>query len=400
MKLAGSISPISTNSWRLQLSWGILIFFVIMSFLAPLLSNENPIYISTKEKSYWPIVSGVNWQKICSAQACETVNTIVPFSATTIDVSSIYAPPRTNRASAEGGTHLLGTDALGRDVLAALIYGTRTAVWVSMMAAGIAFIIGLLYGLIVGYYGDDRMKYSTKHLALIIVLGLVSIMIFLFINSAYAALLISTATAVISYILLSVGFISTWIWILRHSSRGASRHLALDSIGMRIVDAIKALPALFIVLYALQVRESITMWYLIAVIAFLLWPTFARHGRAEVLRLRRSPSVQSAQLTGRSDSWIWIHEILPFMVRPLLVSLAFSMASAVLLEATLSFLGLGLAADHVSWGTLIDAARARPDAWWLLVFPGLCMLALVWSLQHLGRHWESRLRNQQSMRSL
>ena len=398
MRFEGNISPIVESKLWTKVAWGIILFFVVLSFIAPFLSNENPIYIHDGKKAYWPIITHTNWQKICSDNSCKRLNTLIPFSPGTIDATAIYSPPLTRNKS-DDRMHVLGTDQLGRDVLSALIWGSRTAVWVSMLAAGLAFFIGLLYGLLMGYYGNDSIRCSNTQLIGLLMIGMLGGMILLFINYAYLSSQISRFWLVMALLFtLLLAFMSMRMVAYKTPST-QSRSVSVDSIGMRLVDTVKALPPLFVVLFALQWQEASGIFYMVCLIAFLLWAGFARHSRAEVFRLRQNPSIKSALLGGRSDFWIWRYELLPYIIRPLLVILAFSMASAILLEATLSFLGLGLPAEHVSWGTLIDTARSRSSAWWLLFFPGLCMLSLIWSLQHLGRKVEEGLRNRQSLSS-
>jgi peptide/nickel transport system permease protein len=388
-----------SKSW-LKVAISIIAFFVLLSFFAPWISNENPIYIHDGSKSYWPMFSGVNWQKICNAKPCTKQLTLIPFSAKTIDVEALRKPP-TLTGRQGNSPHVLGTDGLGRDVLAALIHGSRTAIWISALAAGLAFVFGLFYGLIMGYYGQDRVRMTLGQILLFIVVTALVVFLMLSTQNLGAAMLLPSAVIVSLLVLLLLLYI-VLIRYAHHlgSKLGQPYDIDVDSVGMRLVDMVKALPPLFIVLFALQIIGNSSIWYLILLIAYLLWASFARHSRAEVLRLRDKPSVQNALLTGRSDLWIWRYELIPFLIRPLLVTLAFSMASAVLLEATLSFLGLGLPADHVSWGTLINAARFHQDSWWLLVFPGLCMLLLIWSLQYLGKSLEERLRFSQSLKSV
>ena len=400
MKVKRSIAPEGKKYLWTKIAWGIILFFAILSLLAPLLANEKPIFIHNGNRGYWPMFSNVNWELLCRDKSCKKITALIPFSPGTIDVTAIHAAPGAMRKTEAGGRHLLGADQLGRDVLAALIHGSRTAVWVSMLAALLAFIVGLIYGLGVGYYGNDKIRYSNKQLLGLLGLFLFGFFFWVFIWNAQNSLLISKPVSTFFYGLLVVFFVASMKYLIPLLSDKNRNYLDVDTLGMRFVDLIKALPPLFIILFALQLHEAQSMWYMIVLISFLLWAGFARHSRAEVLRLRKSEAVQNATLTWRSDFWVWRHSILPFMIRPLLVITAFSMASAILIEATLSFLGLGLPVEHVSWGTLIESARRHSSSWWLLVFPGLCMLSLIWALQHLGRMLENRLRNRQSLRSL
>ena len=373
------------------LAYGIIFGFTVLSLIAPLVANEDPLQVKIDNETYWPIFKKSNWQKKCRNNSCRKIYTLIPFSPETIDVSTTNAPPGIRSRQFNNKRHWLGTDGIGRDVLSAVVHGSRTAIWISIPAVFLAFLFGAFYGMCVGYYGDDRLVVTRRHIMWYLIALLTFIYISAFIRNLFEGGLITRGLALLLYavgfvLLLSlVKFMSKWL------KAGKTVTLHVDAVGMRVIDMIKALPGLFIVLFALQLFRQQHTYHLIVLIAFLLWAVFARHARAEVLRLRQHPSVQSALLTGRSDWWVWTNEILPFIIRPLLVTMAFSLAGAILLEATLSFLGIGLPVDHVSWGTLINDARMSPTSWWLLVFPGLCMLSLIWSFQHVGRIWESRL---------
>ncbi len=400
MNISGKIERREQKKIWIFLAYGIIFFFVLVSFLAPLISNVDPIYVNDGQRTYWPVVNSTNWQKICQDKNCIKKYTIIPFSPETIDVSSIHASPGTKSKEFDQAPHLLGTDEIGRDVMSALIHGSRTAVWISFLAVLVAFMVGLLYGLCMGYYGSDKFSMTIGQRIGLFFTCALFIYVGYFLFNLNQSGMVSSIVAIFLLLLILVAYVFVSRLILRlTASIGKASPVDVDAVGMRVVDMVKSLPPLFIVLFALQIIGQANIWSLVLLIAYLLWATFARHSRAEVIRLRNKPSVQSAMLAGRSDLWIWRYEFLPFIVRPLFVTFAFSIAAAVLLEATLSFLGLGLPVDHVSWGTLINSARISGQSWWLLVFPGMCMLSLIWSLQHIGRHWESILRFNRSIKS-
>jgi peptide/nickel transport system permease protein len=114
------------------------------------------------------------------------------------------------------------------------------------------------------------------------------------------------------------------------------------------------------------------------VLGALGWPVPARFVRGEVLRLRSSTPVQAARAAGAGGARLLVRHVLPGTAGPVLVSAAFSVGGAIVAEASLSFLGLGVAAPVASWGSLLAEARIHVDrAWWLAVFPGLALFATV-----------------------
>jgi|GEM_PF-706770 len=391
MKYSGQYISSNKTDGLLKWAYTVLLFFIMISFFAPLIANDKPIRVKTSNKTIYPILSSKSYKSTCNKEDCKILRTPIPFSAQTIDVRAMHAAPGSLGGEELQYTHLLGTDGLGRDVTAALIYGSRTALWISVLAALLAFFIGCVYGLLIGYYGHDRVLVTYRQWICSIVILLLTGYGLLVISHLNQATILSDTNGAFLYMGMAL-LVSSFFYYSRNMlSKGKAIPVNLDGIGMRVVDLIKALPALFIVLFALQLVEQKRIYYLIILIAFLLWAGFARHARAEVWRMRSRASVQAALLAGKNDLWIFRHEILPFIVRPLFVSLAFSVAGAILLEATLSFLGIGMPVDHVSWGTLINDARNHNSSWWLLVFPGLCMLSLIWAIQHIGRSIESRL---------
>lgn len=387
--IQANIRPEKSKRGSIRWAWGTIILFIGLALFGPMLANENPLIVRTADQTYYPMWSDVNWQGICQEDDCQLTHTFIPYSPQTIDVAN------RNLSPVEGMSkqHYLGTDALGRDVVSAIIHGARTAIFVSFFAAFLAFLFGGMYGLFMGYYSNNRIYYSpTKLLINILIIGAV-IYLMAWLRNMTSADMLS-----IPMFLLLIGLLlgSTFFMLNRLAKRsiGTKRRLPLGELGMRLVDLIEALPGLFIVLLVMQLTQQPGVRQLIGLIAFLLAATMARHARAEVLRQRSKPSVLAALLHGKSDLVIWWHDIIPYMVRPLLVALALSMAGAILLEATLSFLGIGLPVEHVSWGTLIKEAQQAPEHWWLLVFPSICLIALIWSLQRLGRAVERSLRRQ------
>jgi peptide/nickel transport system permease protein len=139
---------------------------------------------------------------------------------------------------------------------------------------------------------------------------------------------------------------------------------------------------LLIALLAIIKQSSIALVAII--IGVLAWPTVARYLRGELLRIRSLPYIEAARVSGVNRWRILFHHALPNAVGPLLVVACFGFGAAVLSEAALSFLGLGIPADQVTWGSLLRASRSQPSAWWLAVFPGLLLTGTVLAGNLLG----------------
>lgn len=161
----------------------------------------------------------------------------------------------------------------------------------------------------------------------------------------------------------------------------------VDQILMRMVDLVLMLPLIAILgLVAVRVGGQGDGWMIVAVaISLLYWTPTARLIRADVLALRESEFVASAQLIGASTPRILFRHLLPHLVGPLAVVATTYIASAVALESTLSFLGLGVQPPDTSLGLLIGAGLGYAStAWWLFYIPGLAVIAIVLSVHFVG----------------
>lgn len=157
---------------------------------------------------------------------------------------------------------------------------------------------------------------------------------------------------------------------------------ATDAILMRMVDALLAIPRLFVLLLLLAAWDHLPAWALAVTLGATGWLGTSRLMRAEVARVAREEFVRAAEALGASRRRIAFRHLLPNALGPLLVAATVGLADAVLLEAGLSFIGLGIAPPAPSWGNMIhDAKQFLATAPWTGAFPGLALLATV-----LGAH--------------
>lgn len=206
----------------------------------------------------------------------------------------------------------LGTDALGRDVLAGLIFGARVSLLVGLVSTLAALALGVPIGAIAGYSGGR-----------------------------------------------------------------------IDDALMRFTELFQTVPsfALAIVLVAILTPS---IYSIVAAIAIVSWPPVARLVRGEVLSLRSREYVEAAIVTGQTNWTIIWREILPNALSPVIVLGSLMVATAILLESSLSFLGLG-DPNLMSWGYMVGAGRTViRQAWWITVFPGAAVLLCVLALNLIG----------------
>jgi peptide/nickel transport system permease protein len=166
---------------------------------------------------------------------------------------------------------------------------------------------------------------------------------------------------------------------------------ALDNLLMRLVDAAFTFPAiLFALLLAVTMGQGLAT--LVIAISLLLWASFARVIRAEVLTLRQRDFVALAKVRGCSSSRIMLTHILPNVLNTFMVLVTLNIGVVIIAEASLSFLGAGIPPPTPTWGLMISEGRGRiADAWWVALIPGIAITALVLSVNLFGDWLRDRL---------
>jgi peptide/nickel transport system permease protein len=166
--------------------------------------------------------------------------------------------------------------------------------------------------------------------------------------------------------------------------------LPIDQWVMGLVSVLDGFPGMFLIL-VLVAMLPVKGWLVITlVIALLRWPVMARYMRAEVFRMKEMNYIRAAQLVNLPDAYILRKHIVPYAFRPVMISFIFGVASAILAESTLSFIGIGLPPEEINWGRLLSQSRNHLDAWWLVVFPGFAIFFTLLSLNAIGDAWRRR----------
>jgi len=245
-----------------------------------------------------------------------------PFDLAQIDLLDSLKAP----AWMEGGSskYLLGTDELGRDVFSTILYGSQVSLLVGFLSVVFAMIIGIAVGLVAGYSGG---------------------------------------------------------WI--------------DTVLMRIADVQLSFPAILIALLINGVirglmpdsgNDELAIYVLVMAISLSFWVQYARTVRSSTMVEKTKEYVQAAQVIGLPQWLILFRHILPNVMGPVLVIATIQLALAVITEATLSFLGVGVPPTTPSLGTLIRVGNENlfSGSWWITVFPGLALVILVLAVNILG----------------
>jgi peptide/nickel transport system permease protein len=185
---------------------------------------------------------------------------------------------------------------------------------------------------------------------------------------------------------LSIGFVSVGIALVIGVLLGALAGFFggwVDLVISRIFELMLAIPT-FLLLLTIAAFLKPSIFYTMIIIGLTGWVGIARFTRNEFLKVRNLDYVVAATAIGLADRRIMFRHILPNALAPVLVSVVLGIAAAILAESGLSFLGVGIPADTVTWGSILNEARSNTFAWWLAVFPGAAIFVAVISYYLVG----------------
>lgn len=182
---------------------------------------------------------------------------------------------------------------------------------------------------------------------------------------------------------LAVGFLSVavlcFIGILLGSAAGYFGGF-IDSAVNRVIEVVLSIPSLLLIVTMIGVINPQgwgAVFTMMIVIGLINWTGVARLIRGEILRIKSLDYIEAARALGMNHPRIIARHVIPNAISPVLVAATFAMASAILIEGALSFLGFGIPPDMASWGGLLNGVRGNTGAWWLAVFPGLAIFLTV-----------------------
>ena len=175
------------------------------------------------------------------------------------------------------------------------------------------------------------------------------------------------------------GFIGVTVGALAGYFRGW-----VDALLSRLIEIVLCIPTLVLILALIAVLPKVTIWHLMAAIGLTGWTSIARLTRAEFIKLREADFVAAARALGAGSGRIMFRHILRNAMAPVLVPLTFGIASAILIEGGLSFLGFGPPPPTPSWGRILALGQQNNTMWWLIVFPGLAIFLTVLAYNLIG----------------
>lgn len=187
---------------------------------------------------------------------------------------------------------------------------------------------------------------------------------------------------------LSVGFVAVAISVTIGTAIGATAGYVggrVDGLLMRFVDMVLSFPRLVLLIAVIAMLERPSIFLIVAILGLTLWPSSARIVRGEVLALREREFVEAARALGYSGPRILVRHVLPNALGPVIVAATLGIGNTIVLEAGLSFLGIGVQPPTPSWGNMVADGRTRLlDAWWISTFPGFAIVFTVLAFNLVG----------------
>jgi peptide/nickel transport system permease protein len=284
---------------------------------------DSDIWWSFKSSTTTVVATVITLLIIAMAFLAPVIAPHTPFDPGSLSLSDGLKPPVL--VSPDGDwTFPLGTDDQGRDVLSSIMYGTRLSLVVGFASVVVALLLGITLGLVSGYFGGT-----------------------------------------------------------------------VDAVIMRIADVQLTFPAILVALLidglvrgliSSRRHDEIATFVIIGAIGLSFWVQYARTVRGSVLVEKNKEYVQAARVIGLSPALIMVRHVLPNVTGPVLVIATINLGLAIITEATLSFLGVGLPSTQPSLGTLIRLGNdlLQSGEWWVTVFPGVTLAVLVLAVNLLG----------------
>lgn len=403
-------------------SYKILLILVFVALIAPFIATDQPWYCKYKGVNMFPAFSFSNKCEIqneVTGEKEEIQYDIADWKQ--MDTEFIifapvsYSPNKTDYDNADYVSpsgkqvfitksgeeipmpvkfrHWLGTNKGGEDVLSGLINGTRVSLTIGILSMSIAALLGIMLGAMAGYFGDHRL-HTTRGSFWTFVIGLIVAYYYTFSVRFYAikdAFGIS-GFSILSQLFISLSLFATIAYLFYRLGKLVGKipvlnkqiNIPVDSIVSRTIEIIISMPLLILIISIASIAKEKSIINMMVIIGLTSWTAIARLTRAEFLRVSNLEYIQAAKSMGFKEFRIIFKHALPNGLAPALVAIAFGVASAILIESSLSFLGIGVPPSTVTWGSLLSSGREQFSAWWLVIFPGFAIFLTVTIYNLLG----------------
>lgn len=375
------------NHWSAK----VIAFYLVISLLAPIISNDLPLLrVSRGEWSFPFLQSGkeYNYSNNKVEEAFE-VHALFRYSSGKSDPHNMsFRGPFDQQVAVDSNgrqieipiekRHWLGTNLLGSDLLADIIYGTRISVFISFFATLIASLIALFLGFLAGWLGPGLVRVSF-----------VKTMILLFIFIFWFHLLLNIKDAGEKWIGCGISVVIFIIvnWTLTKSNflflTNWRVRIPIDLFFIRLSELFSAIPRVILVLAFVQLFST-SLTSMICLLALSAWVDLARLVRSELHSIKQKTFIDAAVMSGVEGLRLLFFQMLPNIWPTVLVYMLYTFAGNVSIEAGLSFLGFGLPPTVKTLGGLIAEGKNNLDAWWMIVFPGLWLSILIYAMFSLS----------------
>ena len=403
----------------------VLLTFLFVAILSPFLANEKPLLLIQYGHFSFPAFSNnaytqlysetgesenirtdnINWTEIKSDFV---LRALIPYSAGKSDLAnSNFKSPFGKQFKETNGKlteipfrmrHFLGTGNLGNDTLAGLIEGTRVSLIIGICSMFIALFIGVLLGMLSGYFGNQYFKLNRAAFFTMLLLLLPAWyycfeLRFTSIENSFRDSIVFGVLNVLFSLVFSIFFIAVPVWMISKLKLPGflqgSVKIPVDAIVNRIIELFLSIPRIVVLItFALIFQPSVAS--VVLIIGLTSWTSIARMVRAIILSLRESNYIDAGRAIGIPTLRLFRKHLLPATYAQLRVFTIYGVASAILAETGLSFLGIGVPPGTVTWGQLLFEGKENISAWWLILFPGLCVFLLLASLNTLADSLEKK----------
>lgn len=306
------IARFKRNRMGMFAFWSIVALIVVGVF-APFIANDAPVFLVKDGRVYFPGLHEYPQFRAADWRSPGFTWSFAVFPLVRQSPVRSDLPGRLQKPSRE---HLCGTDDLGMDVFARIVWGTRISISIGIISAVLTLVIGTFFGAVAGYFGG---------------------------------------------------------WI--------------DAVISRFIEIMMCFPTFFLILAVLAFLPP-SIYNIIVVIGLTSWTGIARLVRGDAMRVKNLDYVRAAKVNGAPGFAIILRHIVPNSITPALISTAFNVAGAILLESSLSFLGFGVQPPTPSWGAIIQVAYAyllSDTGAWLSLFPAVAIFFTVTSYNLLGQ---------------
>lgn len=392
----------------------------VIALFASIIANDQPLYAKYKGETFFPAFSFENKYEITDDNGKTEVIQLDIAKWKQMELESViwapivYVPNRSDFLNSDfvGPSddqffkdskgkiipmptrfkHWLGTNKKGEDVLSGLIHASRISLTIGIFSMGVASIIGLILGSLAGYFGDYSLT-TKRGTFWSVLVGIAAGYYYAFMVRGYVLsdsigesgllFLWELLLSVIVFILVIGLFYLLGRVISKLPFLNKETNIPMDSIVSRFIEILISIPRIILILSIAAIAKP-SIINIVLIIGFTGWTGIARITRAEFLKIRELEYIQAGRALGFDQTRVIFKHALPNGIAPALVVIAFGVAAAILIESSLSFLGVGVPPDLVTWGSLVSSGRENMGAWWLVIFPGLAIFLTVTVYNLLG----------------